>query len=137
MMLMVLDIVYNQSTAATYIAPGQGFFVASASTSSDDVSFTEAMQTTTTGTDDFAIGDIMQDYELILKLYEGDIEIDHTRFYFKDGLNAYLDPGYDAGHFNQQAAFMTRLLEEDEGVGLVINAMGIENINDAIIPLVN
>ena len=57
--------VYNQSTAATYIAPGQGFFVASASTSSDDVSFTEAMQTTTAGSDDFAIGDIMQDLSLI------------------------------------------------------------------------
>ena len=127
--------VYNQSTAATYIAPGQGFFVASASTSSDDVTFSEAMQTIT-GTDDFVLGDIMDDdFELILKLYEGDTEIDYTRFYFKEGLNLNLDPGYDAGHFNQEASIMSRLVEEDEGVGFVINAMGIENVNNAIIPL--
>jgi len=31
---------------------------------------------------------------------------------------------------------MSRLLEEDEGVGFVINAMGLENVNDAVIPLV-
>ena len=127
--------VYNQSTAATYIAPGQGFFVASASTSSDDVTFSEDMQTIT-GTDDFVLGDIMEDdFELILKLYEGDTEIDYTRFYFKEGLNLNLDPGYDAGHFNQEASIMSRFIEEDEGVGFVINAMGIESVNNAIIPL--
>ena len=79
----------------------------------------------------------MQDsYELILKLYEGDTEIDHTKFYFGDGLGLGLDPGYDAGHFNQQAALTSRLVEEDEGVGFAINAMGLESINDVVIPLV-
>ena len=69
----------------------------------------------------------MQDsYELILKLYEGDTEIDNTKFYFEDGLNLGLDPGYDAGHFNQRAALISRLVEEDEGVGFAINAMGLE-----------
>ncbi len=35
----------------------------------------------------------MQDsFELILKLYEGDTEIDNTKFYFKEGLNLGLDP---------------------------------------------
>ena len=66
----------------------------------------------------------------------GDTELDYTRFYFKDGLNLSLDPGYDAGHFNQEASLMSRLLEEDEGVGFTINAMGLENANDAVIPLV-
>ena len=128
--------VYNNSSSATYIAPGQGFMVASDNTSSDNVSFTEAMQTVS-GTDDFIAGDIVEDsFELILKLYEGDTEIDYTRFYFKDGLNLSLDPGYDAGHFNQQASLMSRLLEEDQGHGLVINAMGLENVNDVVVPLV-
>ena len=63
-------------------------------------------------------------------------EIDQTKFYFQDGLNLGLDPGYDAGHFNQQAALTSRLVEEDEGVGFAINAMGLESINDVVIPLV-
>jgi hypothetical protein len=92
---------------------------------------------TVTGSDDFITGDIVEDnFELILKLYEGDTEIDYTRFYFKDGLNLSLDPGYDAGHFNQEASLMSRLLEEDQGVGFVINAMGLDNVNNAVIPLV-
>ena len=30
---------------------------------------------------------------------------------------------------------MSRLVEEDEGVGLAINAMGLESINDVVVPL--
>ena len=127
---------YNNSSSATYIAPGQAFFVASDDSGGNTVTFSEAMQTVS-GTDDFIAGDIVEDsFELILKLYEGDTEIDYTRFYFKDGLNLSLDPGYDAGHFNQQASLMSRLLEEDEGHGLVINAMGLESINDVVVPIV-
>jgi len=129
--------IYNQSSGATYIAPGQAFMVASDNSSSGtSISFTEAMQTTL-GSDDFIVGDIIEDsYELILKLYHGDTEIDYTRFYFEDGLNLGLDPGYDAGHFNQGASLMSRLIEEDEGIGFAINAMGLESINDVVIPLV-
>ncbi|MDC1491971.1 lamin tail domain-containing protein, partial [Flavobacteriaceae bacterium] len=127
---------YNNSSSATYIAPGQAFFVASDDSGGNAVTFSEAMQTVS-GTDDFIAGDIVEDsFELILKLYEGDTEIDYTRFYFKDGLNLSLDPGYDAGHFNQQASLMSRLLEEDQGHGLVINAMGLENVNDVVVPIV-
>ena len=127
---------YNNSSSATYIAPGQAFFVASDDSGGNTVTFSEAMQTVT-GSDDFITGDIVEDnFELILKLYEGDTEIDYTRFYFKDGLDTSLDIGYDAGHFNQEASLMSRLLEEDEGVGFVINAMGLDNVNDAIIPIV-
>ena len=127
---------YNNSSSATYIAPGQAFFVASDDSGGNSVTFSEAMQTVT-GSDDFIVGDIVEDnFELVLKLYEGDTEIDYTRFYFKDGLNLNLDPGYDAGHFNQEASLMSRLLEEDEGIGFVINAMGLENANDAVIPIV-
>ena len=129
--------IYNQSSGATYIAPGQAFMVASDNSSEGtSISFTEAMQTTL-GSDDFIVGDIIEDsYELILKLYHGDTEIDYTRFYFEDGLNLGLDPGYDAGHFNQGASLMSRLIEEDEGIGFAINAMGLESINDVVIPLV-
>ena len=93
--------IYNHSSAATYIAPGQAFMVASDNTSSDTVSFTTAMRTVV-GADDFISGVNPSSFELILKLYEENTEIDYTRFYFEDGLTLGLDPGYDAGAFNQK-----------------------------------
>ena len=128
--------IYNNSSGALRLAPGQAFMVASDDTSSDNVSFTTAMRTAVGG-DDLIVGDILEDsFELILKLYEGDTEIDYTRFYFEDGLTLGLDPGYDAGHFNEEASLMSRLLEEDEGVGFAINAMGLENVNNVVVPIV-
>jgi len=127
--------VYNNTSAALRLAPGQAFMVASDNAENDTISFTTAMRTTTGG-DDLIVGrDPIDSYELVLKLYEGDSEIDHTKFYFGDGLSLNLDPGYDAGHFNQGASLMSRLVEEDEGVGLVINAMGLESVNDVVAPL--
>ena len=127
--------VYNNTSAALRLAPGQAFMVASDNAENDTISFTTAMRTTTGG-DDLIVGrDPIDSFELVLKLYEGDSEIDHTKFYFGDGLSLNLDPGYDAGHFNQGASLMSRLVEEDEGVGLVINAMGLESVNDVVIPI--
>ena len=128
--------IYNNSSGALRLAPGQAFMVASDDTSSDNVSFTTAMRTAVGG-DDLIVGDILEDsFELILKLYEGDTEIDYTRFYFEDGLGLGLDPSYDAGHFNEEASLMSRLIEEDEGVGFAINAMGLENVNNVVVPIV-
>jgi len=130
--------VYNNTSAALRIAPGQAFMVASDNPNvgnPDVLSFTTAMRTTE-GDDDLIAGRNSENsFELVLKLYEGDSEIDHTKFYFGDGLGLNLDPGYDAGHFNQGASLMSRLVEEDEGVGLVINAMGLESVNDVVAPL--
>ncbi|MDC1320771.1 T9SS type A sorting domain-containing protein [Flavobacteriaceae bacterium] len=126
---------YNNTSSALNLAPGQAFMVASDNTSSDNISFTTDMRTIVGG-DDLIVGDILEDtFELIIKLYEGDTELDYTRFYFADGLSLGLDPGYDAGNFNQGASLMSRLVEEDEGVGLAINAMGLENVNDVVVPL--
>ena len=126
--------VYNNTTTARGIAPGQAFMVASDNTSYDNVSFTTAMRTTEGG-DDFIAGNPVTYFELVVKLYVGETEIEDTKFYFKDGLTLGLDPGYDAGHFNQSAALLTRLVAEDQGVGLAVNAMGIESINDVVVPL--
>ena len=126
--------VYNNTTTARSIAPGQAFMVASDNTSYDNVSFTTAMRTTEGG-DDFIAGNPITYFELVLKLYVGETEIEDTKFYFKDGLTLGLDPGYDAGHFNQSAALLTRLVAEDQGVGLAVNAMAIGSINDVVVPL--
>ena len=121
--------------SAVYIAPGQGFFVASDDVSGDAVSFTEAMQTSS-GTDDFISGDNMENTEVVIKLFIGDNELESTMLYFEDGLSNGLDVGYDAGNFHAEAAIMTRLVEEDEGYGMAINAMGLDAMESAVIPLV-
>ena len=127
--------IYNKTSSALLLAPGQAFMIASDNTSSDNISFTTEMRTVVGG-DDLILGRNPEDsFELILKLYEGDTEIDYTKFYFEDGLNLGLDPGYDAGHFNQGASLMSRLIENDQGVGFTINAMGLESINNVVIPL--
>ncbi|MDB9793663.1 hypothetical protein OAB81_02220, partial [Flavobacteriaceae bacterium] len=129
--------IYNNISGALLLSPGQGFMIASDNTNSDNISFTTDMRTIVGGDDFITSSRAMQDsYELILKLYEGDTEIDNTRFYFKEGLNLGLDPGYDAGHFNQSASLMSRLVDEDKGVGFAVNAMGIENANNVVVPLV-
>ena len=126
---------YN-SNSAVRIAPGQAFMVASDNTSSDNLSFTNAMRTIVGG-DDLIVGDDIYDsQEVVIKLYNDNTIIEEARFYFEDGLTLGLNPGYDAGAYNQSAAIMSRLVEEDEGIGFVINAMGTESMNSAIIPLV-
>ncbi len=126
---------YNNTTNAK-MAPGQGFMVAARSTTSANITFKEEMQTTSTG-DDFISGDALNDsYEVLLKLYYEDNVKGQTKLYFKDILTLGLDKGWDAGAFNQNAAIMTRLVEEDEGHGLAINAMSTDHMNNISIPLV-
>jgi len=137
--------IYNNTSTATYIAPGQGFFVAAAGSGENQtISFTKAMQTVT-GADDF-VSDTQvfqvrgkkssDNYELVLDLYTDAVKVDDTKFYFKEGLTLGLDPGYDAGAFDQSSGFSSRLLEQDNGVSMDINAMSTEAVNNATIPLV-
>jgi len=128
--------IYNNTNAATYIAPGQAFFVAAASSSAANLSFTEAMQTTTGG-DDFIAGRMANtSSELYLKLYEGQNLVGDTKFYFDNNLSLGLDPGYDAGAYNQSSALSSRLAEDDQGVNMGINAMGIDSFEQTTIPIV-
>ncbi len=130
--------IYNNTTAATYIAPGQGFFVASAGSSGVDqtISFTKAMQTVVGGDDFVAAKTANTSYELVLEMLSETAKIADTKFYFKEGLTLGLDPGYDAGAYNQSSGLSSRLLEQDSGIALGINAMGIDNMSNVIVPLV-
>jgi len=128
---------YNHSSpgSAVYIAPGQGFFVASDDSGGNTISFTEAMQTVS-GSDDFISGDTMDDsYEVLLRLYHGDQVIEDARLFFMEELTLGLDIAYDMGDFNYNAALMTRLVEDDQGYGMAINAMSTEDMDDVVIPL--
>ena len=57
---------YNSNTAI-YIAPGQGFMVASDNTSSDTASFTEAMQSVS-GQDDF-VDNVLEETNTLFLIY--------------------------------------------------------------------
>ena len=128
--------IYNNASTATYIAPGQGFFVAAAgSGGAQTITFTKAMQTVT-GVDDFVAARSSASYELVLEMYNDAVKVDDTKFYFKERLTLGLDPGYDAGAFNQSSGFSSRLLEQDSGIGMGINAMPIDAMSNVIVPLV-
>jgi hypothetical protein len=126
--------IYNNTNVAFSIAPGQGFFIAAASTSNTALNFTAAMRTTT-GSGDFVLGPQPLIYRLELKLFNGDTQKGRTNFYFKNGLSLDLDPGYDAGAYNQSTKLSTRLPEGSQEFAFAINAMGIDALQNARVPL--
>jgi hypothetical protein len=128
--------IYNNTSTATYIAPGQGFFVAAAGSGENKtITFTKAMQTVT-GVDDFVAAKSSASYELVLDMHSDAVKVADTKFYFKEGLTLGLDPGYDAGAYNQSSGFSSRFLEQDSGIGMSINAMPADAMSNAIVPLV-
>ena len=58
-----------------------------------------------------------------------------TNFYFRDGLSLDLDPGYDAGAFNQSMALSTRLAVGSQETAFSINAMGMDALQNTRVPL--
>ena len=127
---------YNNNDTPVYIAPGQGFFIAAESNTSSNVSFTTAMQTIT-GTDDFVSGDTFDDYgnQIQIRLYKQNMMIEDAHIYFNNDVSAGLDPGRDAGDLNQSSALMSRLIDNDEGVGFAIQELPMEMMIDCVVPL--
>ncbi|MDB2630814.1 T9SS type A sorting domain-containing protein [Ulvibacter sp.] len=117
-----------------WVAPGQGFWVAAASTSEASLSFTPDMRTTT-GSGDFVTGPQILDYHVALKLYNGETQKATTNFYFRDGLSLDLDPGYDAGAFNQSTKLSSRLAMGSQETAFSINAMGMDAMQNTRVPL--
>ena len=135
-------VAYNYGTGSTglgselLIAPGQGFFVAANSTSPQALIFTPQMRTTAGG-DDFINGaPILLYYNFDLKLFHGNSEKAETKYFFQEGLTLGLDPGYDAGAFDQLTPLSSRLPEADTGVNFQINAMSLESAYNQSVPLV-
>ncbi len=89
-------ITINNTSGATYVAPGQAFFVYSVDGGSS-VSFTEAMQTHQTG-NIFKSGEVpAPSIHLIAEQSKGSSE---TKILFLENATTGLDPGYDAGRFS-------------------------------------
>jgi hypothetical protein len=129
--------IYNNANTSPsdMIAPGQGFFIAAESSSATNISFTKAMRTTSGG-DDFATQRLAQSdwSSFYLRLYEDESFASETQFYFEDGLSLGLDLRYDAGAMGEND-LMSRLVDEDQGIGMAINAMG-NDFDDTRVPLV-
>ena len=71
-----------------------------------------------------------------LRLSNGENYVGKTNIFFIEGLSNGLDIGWDAGSYSQNASIMSRMIEEDEGHGMAINAMGLDAMENAVIPLV-
>ena len=126
---------YNLTDEAGFwVAPGRGFWVAAASTLPASLIFTPGMRTTT-GSGDFILGSQPLTYHIALKLYNEQTQKAATKFYFKDGLSLDLDPGYDAGAFNQSMALSTRQAQGSQETAFSINAMGINALQNTRVPL--
>ena len=120
---------------AVYIAPGQGFMIAAESSSAANLSFTTAMQTVSGG-DDFVVGDVMENTEIYLRLYNNDAFIEQTHIRFRENMTLGIDQTYDVGNYYQGAEIASRLVEGDEGVSLEHQNLPLSAMENAVIPLV-
>ena len=68
-------------------------------------------------------------------MYSDAHKVADTKFYFKEGLTLGLDPGYDAAAYNQSSGLSSRLLGQDSGIAMSINAMSIDDMSNVIVPL--
>ena len=129
-------VIYNQLdfNSNVSIAPGQGFWVAAASTVSAQLGFTADLRTVS-GSGDFVTGPQLLTYSVGLKLYNGESQQAATKFYFRDGLSLELDPGYDAGAFNQSTKLSTRLPQGTQETAFARNAMGMDAMQNTRVPL--
>ena len=126
--------IYNLLDDAFSIAPGQGFWVAAASPDAALLNFTADMRTIA-GTGDFVLTPQPLTYHIALKLYNGEAQQAKTNLYFRDGLSLGLDPGYDAGSYNQSAKLSTRLPQGPQEIAFARNAMGMDAMQNTRVPL--
>ncbi len=132
--------IYNLATVtgSTLIAPGQGFFVSAdvTKTAGHDVQFTPDMRRTGTG-DDFIPGRNAELVYLKLNLSSG-TDTARTDFYFNPNASTGFDHGYDAAHWGDTTpdfALYSRLIQEDAGDEIVLQALNSTDLNNVSIPL--
>ena len=110
----------SSSSTYDYVAPFQGFLVATSynAGNAQTFSFTKAMQTTA-GTDDAILNDIMDDGngELHLSIYQNGFDR-KTELYFNEFGSDGLDLGYDAAAFETMNTYLsTRLVDSSQNEG--------------------
>ncbi|MDN3491447.1 T9SS type A sorting domain-containing protein [Winogradskyella bathintestinalis] len=124
------------TNTALNIAPGQGFLLANAGTTTHDISFTPAMRLFS-GSDDFIAGRVENTHQMLrLKAEHANADF-ATEIYFNNFSTQGLDLGYDAKLFRESSlsfSLYSHLVEDNEGASMAIQSL--ETLNgEVIIPL--
>ena len=126
---------FNNSSNATYVSPGQGFFVKV--NANGNLLLNENMQSHQSA-DLFFRGSnsINNRFEINLKVSNGKNN-KNTEIKYIKGTTAGLDDGYDAGLFSSDNSFdvYTHLVKDDVGTKYAIQSLPNENYSNMIIPI--
>lgn len=124
----------NQSDGAYHINPLQGFFVKA--TTDGNLSFTEAMQTHTSNSDNF-LKTTNSRFEIDLSITNGKLSR-KTSIRYIDGKTTAFENGYDSNIFGGYASALevyTGLVSGDSGEKLAIQSLPNEKFEDMVIPV--
>ena len=127
--------VWDSNTSGNFIAPGQGFYVASNITGGS-ISLARTMRASGGG-DDFISGRVGA-----VNLAQTKINISSgsknsvTNLYFRDINTRGLDPGYDTGAYTVEGfGVYSRLVEDNQGIDFYNQSLAYSDLNDVIVPL--
>ena len=134
--------IYNQAYAdantGALITPGQGFHVATTSTVSVDVTFTDAMRSTGSS-DDYIAGRTNTTPISYVKLNMNSAsKTTAAEFYFTANASQGLDKGYDAAMFgNTPAEFSmySHLVQNNQGLPFTVQSLGDNDLTDVTVAL--
>ena len=139
--------IYNQSSDAKTMQPGDGFFVYCCSSSTFKIlEFEEDAQTVASGGKGFS-GDEpsgaaknidFQNVKFILKIINEDKRSRKTEIYFNNKSTRGLDPGYDAGVMGMSGKdfqIYSHLVEDHNGINMGIQSLPYSDMNDIVVPI--
>ena len=133
---IIWNLLYSIINPDAVMAPGQGFFVASASTS-EVVNFNSNMRSIG-NTDDFIPLRSSESITTVKLNMASSTKNFNTEIYFTEFSTLGLDPGFDASLYGGSIpafSVYSNLVEENNGVPLAIQAVGETDYNNVIIPL--
>jgi len=126
--------IINHTNGASYLAPGQGFFVKSVD-GGGTINFTENMQSHQTGNlFSKTTNDIPQ---ISISISDG-TQTKSTEIKYIEGTTIGLDAGYDAGLFNGTSSsfsLFTHLVSNDNTTGFSLQCLPPENYESMIVPI--
>ena len=134
--------IYNNSSGAMKIAPGEGFFIY-IDADGGSATFTEASQTSGGGQGFIGRGakNKNSDYKnagLKIKMTDSNTKSTrYTKIFFNNKSTLGLDEGYDAGAigFYKDLNVYTRLIEDDQGINMGIQSLPYSDMSDIVVPI--
>ena len=128
--------IINQATPAKYLAPGQGFFVAS-KTGGATIQFTEAMQNHQVG-NIFSRGNSQEEIPSIKIMMTNGNSISSTEVKYIENTSVDLDSGYDARVYSEQSKdfnVYTRLVSNNNTTNFALQCLPNVDLESMVIPL--